>query len=114
MPRKNFKALRDEVMRRPGAAERVAAERQELLARIGLYELRQERMLSQIDLAKELGVTQSAVSKFEHGADPRISTLREYVAGLGGELEVRARFGDREVLLELGEETESEGLPETG
>lgn len=112
MPRKNFKKLRDEVMARPGAAERVAEHRQELLAEIGLYELRQERMVSQMDLAKELGVTQSAVSRFEHGADPRISTLRDYIAGLGGELEVRARFGDREVTLELGNDTE--GLAETG
>lgn len=112
MPRKNFKKLRDEVMARPGAAERQAAYRQELLAEIGLYELRQERMVSQMDLAKELGVTQSAVSKFEHGADPRISTLRDYIAGLGGELDVRARFPDREVTLEFG--NDSEGLAETG
>ncbi len=114
MPRKNFKQLRDELMSQPGAAEAMAAARQELLARIGLYELRQERMISQMDLAKDLGVTQSAISKFEHGADPRISTLREYVAGLGGELEVRARFGEREVLLEFGDRPELEGLAETG
>jgi DNA-binding XRE family transcriptional regulator len=112
MPRKNFKELRDEVMAQTGAAERVAAQRQELLVRIGLYELRQEQRVSQMDLATELGVTQSAVSKFEHRVDPRISTLRDYVAGLGGELEIRVRFDDREIVLDLVDQPE--GLAETG
>ncbi|MBT5773794.1 MAG: hypothetical protein HOH95_05385 [Dehalococcoidia bacterium] len=32
MPRKNFKVLRDQVMVRPGAAERMAVERKKLIA----------------------------------------------------------------------------------
>jgi DNA-binding XRE family transcriptional regulator len=107
MPRKSFTQLREEVFERPGAAERVAGLRRDLLAEVGLYELRRERRVSQVDLAEQLDVTQSAISKFEHGADPRVSTLRDYIKALGGRLELRARFDDREVRLSVAEEPAS-------
>ena len=107
MPRKNFRQLRDDVLARPGATARGAELRRDLLAEVGLYELRRELKVSQVDLAEQLDVTQSAVSRFEHGVDPRLSTLRDYIEGLGGQLEVRARFDDREVLLSVAEEPAS-------
>jgi transcriptional regulator with XRE-family HTH domain len=107
MPRKNFRQLREDVLARPGATARVAELRRDLLAEVGLYELRRELKVSQVDLAEQLDVTQSAVSRFEHGVDPRLSTLRDYIEGLGGQLEVRARFDDREVLLSVAEEPAS-------
>ena len=106
MPRKSFKGLKERVLERPGAAERVAGLRQELLAEVGLHELRRDLHVSQVDLAAQLDVTQSAISKFERGVDPRLSTLRDYIEALGGELEIRARFDDREVLLQVAEEPE--------
>lgn len=106
MARKKFSKLREQVLARPGAEERVAALRQELLAGIGLYELRRARDVSQASLAEQLDVTQSAISKFEHGDDPRISTLRDYVAGLGGHLELRARFEDEDIVLSVAEDPE--------
>ncbi len=107
MAAKKFDELRIQVMRRPGAAERIAALRQEILADVGLCDLRTALEVSQSDLAAHLDVTQSAVSRFEHGGDPRISTLRNYVQALGGRLELRARFDDQEVLLAVGEEPET-------
>lgn len=102
MPRtKNFNRLRDQVMARPGAAQRVAALREELLAEVGLYELRRSQEVSQAALAEVLQISQGAVSKFEHSDDVRLSTLRQYIEALGGRLEVSARFDDRTVKLDI-------------
>ncbi len=61
--------------------------------------LRQDRELTQKELAGILEVRQSAVSKLEHQEDVLIQTLARYVRALGGELEIRAKFPDREVTL---------------
>lgn len=57
-----------------------------------LHELRQTKALSQVDLAKSLCVHQAAISKMEHRTDMYISTLREYIRAMGGDLEIVARF----------------------
>jgi DNA-binding XRE family transcriptional regulator len=57
-----------------------------------LKSLREERQLSQEQLAKLLRVRQASISKLERRADVRISTLRSIVAGMGGKLELRAIF----------------------
>ncbi len=102
MPKtKDFTLLRDKVMARPGARQRVAALREELLAEIGLYELRRSQDVSQAELAARLEITQAAISKFEHSDDVRLSTLRQYVEALGGRLEMYARFEDRTVPIDI-------------
>jgi ribosome-binding protein aMBF1 (putative translation factor) len=68
---------------------------QELLAEIeGLRELREARGRSQEQLAERLGVNQAAVSKMERRADMYISSLRDFVEAMGGELEIVATFPD--------------------
>jgi DNA-binding XRE family transcriptional regulator len=57
-----------------------------------LKSLREERQLSQEQLAKLLRVRQASISKLERRADVRVSTLRSIVAGMGGRLELRAIF----------------------
>jgi len=60
-----------------------------------LRELRKSREMSQKKLAAVLGVTQMSVSNFEKRSNMRLSTLREYVEALGGELQIRATFPGR-------------------
>lgn len=91
---KDYRDLRDQIMARPGAAERLAALREDTLAEIGLYELRRALDRSQADLAASLSISQSAVSQLERGEDIKLSTLRSYVRGLGAHLRVVAVFGD--------------------
>ena len=93
---KSYRALHDKVLARPGAAERLAALREETLVEIGLYALRRALDRSQADLAAELGISQSAVSQLERGDDVKVSTLRSYVSGLGARLELVAVFGEGE------------------
>jgi predicted XRE-type DNA-binding protein len=62
-----------------------------------LAEVRREVGLTQADVAKAMGVSQSRVSAIERGkvTSAEVDTLRAYVAALGGEVEVVARFGER-------------------
>jgi transcriptional regulator with XRE-family HTH domain len=74
--------------------ERVRSRTQALLAEMPLQELRQAYQMSQESLAKILGAKQAAISKLEHRTDMYISTLRDYIEAMGGELEIIARFPD--------------------
>ncbi len=69
-----------------------------------LDELRRARQMTQAKLAESLGVNQGEVSKIEHRTDLYLSTLTEYVEALGGRLEIRAVFRDREVRITQFEE----------
>ena len=105
MARTNFSDLRKEVESRSGAAERLAAKRAETLEEIRLYELRHAEAVSQVELAGRLEVTQGAISKLESADDVRVSTLRQYLFGLGARLELVAVFdedGERRVPIHLG------------
>ncbi|WP_420432264.1 helix-turn-helix domain-containing protein [Candidatus Poriferisocius sp.] len=94
---KNYHQLHKQVITRPGAVERLAELRKETLAEIELQEIRGVLKLSQTDLAEAMGITQSAVSQFEHGDDILISTLDNYVQGLGATLRIAAVFEGDEV-----------------
>lgn len=58
--------------------------------------LRRTLDFSQIDLAAELSISQSAVSQLERGNDVKGSTLRRFVQGLGTRLQIMAVFDDGE------------------
>ena len=107
MARTKFTKLREEVLARPGATERVAEARVETLEEIRLYELRHRDAISQATLAGRLEVTQGAISKLEHSEDVRVSTLRQYLEALGARLELVAVFedDDQRVPIHLGKET---------
>jgi DNA-binding XRE family transcriptional regulator len=62
---------------------------------IRLKQLRERWGISQQELAKLLNVSQPAVSKLEDRSDVMLSTLRQYVESLGGNLEILATFPDR-------------------
>ena len=66
-----------------------------------LQELRQRRQVTQEELAELLGVRQATLSKLERRENVMVATLRNFVEALGGELEVRARFTDETVAIEL-------------
>ena len=105
MPRtKKFEILRQQVLARPGAAERIEALRQQTLAEIGLYHLRVASELIESELAERLTLPGSTVASLDHVDDVLLSTLRGYVEALGGRLELRAVFPDRTVTLLLGDD----------
>jgi transcriptional regulator with XRE-family HTH domain len=64
-----------------------------------LKDLRQAVERTQEDLAARLGVGQDTVSRIERRSDILLSTLRRYVEAMGGELQLIARFPDRQPLV---------------
>lgn len=76
----------------PEARARAEAKTRELLAEMPLHELRQARGLSQQSLAEVLKVQQPSIAKMERRTDMYISTLRNHIEAMGGQLEVIARF----------------------
>lgn len=86
--------------RRARNAERASA----LLVAMDLAELRGSMSVTQAELAERLSISQSNVSRLERREDMLLSTLREVVAALGGELRVSAVFPEGEVELVRFEE----------
>jgi transcriptional regulator with XRE-family HTH domain len=62
---------------------------------MSLQRLRKAIGKTQTDVAKRLKVGQEAVSKIETRTDMHVSTLREFIRAMGGELELIAQFPDR-------------------
>ena len=91
---KRYQQLRDQVVARPGAAERLASLREETLAEIDLFDMRRALDLSQTDVAEGLGISQAAVSQLEHSEDLKLSTLRRYLSRLGAQLRLIAVFDE--------------------
>lgn len=94
---KRYSNLRRQVLERPGASERIAAYRQEMLQELSLAELRHARDLTQAQLAQSLHTTASGISRIEHEMDLYVSTLRRFIESMGGQLQIQAIFPDAEV-----------------
>ncbi len=100
MPKtKPFAELAAKVKADPVRRARIETEKRAMLDALALAEVRTQRGITQQAMAGELGVTQANISRIEHEEDLYLSTLRGYVAALGGELEVNAVFPDGKVTL---------------
>ncbi len=88
----------NEIIKKLNPAQRKRVERRaaELIAEeMTLQQLRHARKLTQVKLAKSLHIGQEGISKLEQRTDLLISTLRNCVQGMGGELHLIAEFPDR-------------------
>ena len=92
---KKFSELRAKMS--PEAQARSAARAAATLVEMQLQELRKSREVTQVDVARGMNVEQAAVSKLERREDMYVSTLRDYVKALGGELKLVASFPDAEI-----------------
>ena len=80
----------------PAQRKKVEARANELIAEeMTLRELRHARKLTQVRIAKTLGITQDSVSRLEKRSDLLLSTLRKTVQAMGGNLSLVAEFPDR-------------------
>jgi transcriptional regulator with XRE-family HTH domain len=77
------------------AAELIAEE-------LNLREVRRLRKLTQARLSKKLKIGQEGISRIEKRSDLYISTLRNYVEGVGGKLKLVVELPDRPPVLLSG------------
>ena len=82
------------------SADRVARRaemRQEMLASVSgaqLAEIRKQLGVTQAQLAEAAGLSQARISQIESGTATSLESLRAYVTGLGGHLDIVARIGN--------------------
>lgn len=66
---------------------------------MNLKEIRKMLGLTQTKVSKAAQMNQSDLSRLENRNDHLISTLQRYVKAMGGEIDIIARFGDKEIHL---------------
>jgi len=87
----------------PAQRKKVEARAAQLIAEeMTLRELRHARKLTQVRMAKTLGITQDSVSRLEKRSDLLLSTLRKTVEAMGGRLSLIAEFPDRKPVMLSG------------
>ncbi len=94
---KSFKNLKSKMS--PQARKKTNKKMKTMLTQMALQELRQEKGISQEDLADMLDTKQANVSRMERRGDMHISTLRNYVEAMGGTLQIVVRFPDGDVFI---------------
>ncbi len=88
---------------RPLQRKKVETRAAELIAEeMTLRELRHARKLTQVRMARKLGITQDSVSRLEQRSDLLLSTLRKTIEAMGGNLSLVAQFPDREPVMLSG------------
>lgn len=108
--RKKFANLRREIEANPERRARLDRERQFVRTIVGLTAIREARGATQQQIAEAWEVSQPNVSQIERTQDIYLSTLRKYIAALGGHVEIRAVFPD-EVITLLGDRESTEAVP---
>ncbi|MGH2364774.1 MAG: helix-turn-helix domain-containing protein [Chloroflexota bacterium] len=98
---KKWSTLRDQLRADPVRNERYESIRRATFDAVRLGDLREAREKTQVQVAKTVGTTQANISRLESRDDLYLSTLQEYVAALGGQLELRAVFPDEIVLIDV-------------
>lgn len=108
MPLKSWSEIRAQAA--PETVEAGLREGEALAAAIELNELRRARRLTQEELARRLGIRQANVSKLERRKDVRVSTLREVIEAMGGELRITAHFPDADYQIDTFDVAERQGV----
>jgi DNA-binding XRE family transcriptional regulator len=92
-----MKTLQEKLRALPASRRKKIAKRaaQLVAEEMTMRELRLARQITQVELAKTLGVKQEQISRIEKRTDLHISTLRRSIEAMGGELSLVAKFPDR-------------------
>lgn len=108
MTRRHFSEVGDKRLKNdPGRHARLVVMQRAIEDAIALSEARERLTMTQKQVADSLGVSQANISRIEHEDDLYLSTLREYVKALGGELQIKAVFEDQEIYLAVPAEKRS-------
>lgn len=90
----------------PERKAKIAARAAEIIAEeYALRDIRKARHVTQEQVAERLGGKQVYISRLEKRSDVKLSTLREYVRAIGGDLQLMVTFpeGQTMAIKDLGE-----------
>jgi transcriptional regulator with XRE-family HTH domain len=88
----------------PESRTRVQERVAEAMKTMPLAQIRKAREMTQVALAEKLKIEQGAVSKIESRSNLYLSSLREYIEGMGGNLELRADFPEESINIAIGKD----------
>ena len=88
-----------EIRRGDAESPESVALREAIHAALALAEIRAQRGLTQVDVARVMQTSQASVSKLERREDLYLSTLRGFVEALGGQLELAAVFPEGRIAI---------------
>ena len=81
--------MQEEIAKHPNAEQLYMETRAEVKIAIMVKELRRSKNLSQVDLAKKMGKSQSTIGRIENGSvKPTISMLEQIAAATDTKLEI--------------------------
>jgi DNA-binding Xre family transcriptional regulator len=98
----SYDTIADELITKASRA-RAKKRANAILKRMTLDELRKDRKMTQGKLALAMKMQQCEVSRLEKRSEVKLGTLRNYVSALGGHIEIRAVFPDKNIELALTE-----------
>jgi hypothetical protein len=78
-----------------------------------LHQVREARQLTHVNLAQVLKINQGAVSTMEMRTDVYVSTLRNFIKAMGGELRITAEFPEGTIQIDRFENVAAEAVPGT-
>lgn len=85
-----FKTLKDEWMRDPAFRAEYDRLKPEFALALALIEARTKARLTQAEVARKMGTTQSVVARIESGQNPpNLKTLERYANAVGRRIEVK-------------------------
>ena len=98
---KSFNILKEKMSAKAQLA--VKEKKQQLLKAALLQDIREAQNITQEELAEKLQTKQANVSRTERRKDLKLSTLKNHIEAMGGELDIVARFPTNEIHLDLKE-----------
>ncbi len=92
---KKFRELYDKLS--PESKRWVEEKVEQEMKQIAIRELREARRITQTQLANNLGIKQPSIAEMEKRTDMYVSTLRALIEGMGGQLDIIAKFPNGDV-----------------
>lgn len=92
---KKFRELYDKLS--PESKRWVEEKVEQEMKQMAIRELREARRITQTQLANNLGIKQPSIAEMEKRTDMYVSTLRALIEGMGGQLDIIAKFPNGDV-----------------
>ena len=90
---RSFEAFKKKMLKNPTVKAEYDALEEEFALAHELLAARNKAKLTQAQVAKRMGTSQSAVARLESGRAPSIASLRKYARATGSRIEIKLKAG---------------------
>ncbi|HEX3809304.1 MAG TPA: helix-turn-helix transcriptional regulator [Rhizomicrobium sp.] len=90
---RSFDAFKKKMLKDPAVKKEYDALEEEFALIAELLKARTRAKLTQAQIARRMGTSQSAVARLESGRSPSLASLRKYAKATGSKIEIRLKAG---------------------